>query len=302
MDKKNTEKSWDKKRLFIESIIAILCAMIGIVFGKTSSTYFYNGTRITQIDLNNIMLENSDLKTQNDKLEIDNKDLSLQIKQLTSSIEEYKLANKELNDNNKLVEEQLSDSPIIEYQNLKLSIDGEERKINENKSSVLINGNQYYSQDFVNNLLPDDKVISIKDNTIYIGKIIKDKCNLVDQQIIDKTYDAEIWSDVKDTYGNLHSRAIVFEYYNDNITFNSNREYTNLKFKIAVVAGNKGGARIQIETEQGVIFTSETITSVTEPVEIDIPINNALQITIKNLSSGSHEYVMLTEAVLYNVE
>ena len=37
---KSDKNSWDKKRLVIESIVAILCVLIGNVWGKNSSTYY----------------------------------------------------------------------------------------------------------------------------------------------------------------------------------------------------------------------------------------------------------------------
>ncbi|MDE6945718.1 MAG: NPCBM/NEW2 domain-containing protein, partial [Anaeroplasmataceae bacterium] len=87
----------------------------------------------------------------------------------------------------------------------------------------------------------------------------------------------------------------------NSITFNANKGYSKLKCTIAVLDGQKGGGIIQIESEQGVLYTSEEITSTTEPIELDISINQASRITIKQLS-GRWSYNMVTDAILYNEE
>ena len=130
---------------------------------------------------------------------------------------------------------------------------------------------------------------------------VREEMGVSDRQVIDKSYNVTIEANVKDTYGNTHNKAVVLGYKGNSITFNANREYLNLKFTLAVLDKEAGGSAIQIETEQGIIFTSEEITSTTEPVKIDIPINQASKITIRNLAD-SWNYVIVTDAVLYNEE
>ena len=111
--------------------------------------------------------------------------------------------------------------PSIEFQNLGLSIDGEEKNINQDKSSVYINGNQYYSKEFVDNLLPNDKVATVKDGMFYVGKIVKEKTNLLDMPIIENEYYSYFYDSMKDTYGNTYSKVLMFEYSNNFTTFNA---------------------------------------------------------------------------------
>ena len=118
--------------------------------------------------------------------------------------------------------------------------------------------------------------------------------------MVDKS-DASIETNVKDTYGTIHNKAVIFALSENSITFNANKGYSKLKCTIAVLDGQKGGGIIQIESEQGVLYTSEEITSTTEPIELDISINQASRITIKQLS-GRWSYNMVTDAVLYNEE
>lgn len=298
------KNSWDKKRLAIESFVAILCAVLGIIFGKVTSTYYYNGQKISESELNDIMSENSDFKAQNESLKTDKAELSSQISQLTADIQKCEKDNEELTKVNESLNEQIIGNPVIENRSLGLSIDGEERLINKDEASLLVNGRQYYSKEIVDNLLPDNKNAVEKNDMLYVGKIIKEKVNLLDQQIIDISQHASIQENIKDTYGNIHTKAVVFALGDDNISINANREYSNLKFKMAVVDSKKGGGIIQIESEQGVLFISDNITSTVEPIEFDIPINQASKISIQILDSDKYKspYLMITDAILYNAE
>ena len=78
------------------------------------------------------------------------------------------------------------DNTQAEFKKLGLTINGRERAIDKEKSSILINGQQYFSQEIVENLLPDNTIITIKDDMIYVGKVVKEKKNLLEQPIIDK--------------------------------------------------------------------------------------------------------------------
>ena len=48
-----------------------------------------------------------------------------------------------------------------------------------------LNGREYYSKELAENFLDETQSITIKDNTIFIGKVIADKANLVDQRVMD---------------------------------------------------------------------------------------------------------------------
>lgn len=282
MNVKSENNIWDKKRLLIESIIAIACALIGAFFGKASNTYYYNDERITKEEMISVMKENENLN---------------------SRIEELNSEKDDLEEKNESLITQLDDIPTVEFQNIGLSIDGVEQMINTDKSSVLINGNQYYSQEFVDNLLPEDKQITTKDDIFYIGKIVKEKSDLLEKPIVEKINGASIEENITDTYGNIYSKALRLFRVSASTTFNVNRDYSRLKCKICMEQGIKSSGIVQISTEQGIIYTSEELTNITEPYEIDLPINQASIITFSGLGKSSNEYhALVAEAVLYNEE
>ncbi len=285
----------------------ILAAIIGAIWGRN------NVNIIVQQDGKEITLDNNGVKvmaSENEDLKIKITDYEAQIENLKDEKESLRIEKESLEENNTELESELTaakgtldEIPIVEFKNYGLSIEGEEKTINKDKSYVSINGRKYFSQDFVDNLLPDNKSAIEKDDMIYVGKIVKEKSNLFDRQMIDRTDVScvNVETNVKDTYGNMHDKAVVISLSNNSITFNANREYSKLKCIISVLDGKNGGGIIQIESEQGVLYTSQEILSTTEPVMVDIPINHASTITIKQIS-GRWNYNMVADAVLYNEE
>lgn len=294
-------------------IVNIIIAILGLIGTIGGAVWGRNNVNIiVQQDGKEITLDNNGVKvmvSENEDLKIKITDYEAQIENLKDEKESLKTEKESLEKNNTELKSELNaakgtldEVPIVEFKNYGLSIEGEEKTINKDRSFASINGRGYFSQDFVDNLLPDNKSAIEKDDMIYVGRIIKEKANLLDMQIIDQTNDAKIETNIKDTYGNIHSKALVLEYRNNSVTFNSNRNYSNLKFKMGVVDKEKGGGILQIESEQGIIFTSDKITSTTEPTEFDIPINQVSRITIKVLGDDNRQFIMFTDAVLYNVE
>lgn len=272
-------------------IATITAAIIGVMWGKENVSVTVN------IDGKSVTLKNDDIQ----EIANNNEELKNNASDYEKQINNLKETNENLLGKLGIANGKLDDVPTIQYQDCGLSIDGEEKIINTDKSLVLINGRRYYSKDFVDNLLPDNKSAMEKDNMLYIGKIVKEKSNLFDRQMINKSKNVEVKKNARDTYGNFYNKAVIVGREINSITFNANREYSNLKFTLAVLEEEKGGSSIQIETEQGIIFTSEKITSTTEPTQIDIPINQALKITIKNLAKDWN-YVIVADAILYNEE
>lgn len=266
-------------------------AIIGAKWGKE------NVTVIVQLDGKNVVLNDEEIQEMANK----NEQLNNEISGYKEEIEKLKGESEELATKLGDANGELDDVPAMEYRNFGLSIDGEEIPVNKDKSSVLINGRQYYSKDFVDNLLPSGKTAIEKDDILYIGKVVKEKSNLFDRQLINKGDYIEILENSKDTYGNIHNKAVVFELSECSISFNANREYSKLKCVLSVLDEKQGGGIIQIESEQGILYTSEEILSTTEPVEIDIPINYASSITIRQIGDG-WTYNIVTDAVLYNEE
>lgn len=270
----------------------IAAAIIGAVWGKS------NVTVVVPMGGKNIVLNDEDVK----KMANENEQLSNEISGYKEEIETLKVQSEELAEKLGAANGELSDVPAIEYRNIGLSIDGEEKKVNKDRSSVSINGRKYYSKDFVDNLLPSNKEAIEKDDMLYVGKVIKEKSNLFDRQLIDIGNHVGVSENVKDTYGNIYNSVVVFGWGDCSITFNANREYSNLKCTLAVQDGESGGGIIQIESEEGTLYTSEEIYNTTEPIAIDIPINQASSITIKQISGGYWSNNMVADAVLYNEE
>ncbi len=286
----------DNKTSIIVAVIGLIgiiaAAVIGAKWGKD------NFNIVVKIDGKDVILKDEDVE----KMASENESLRKEILENEKKVENLQRESKDLEEKLGVANGELDDVPVIEFQNYGLSIDGEEKIINKDKSCVAINGRQYYSQDFIDNLLPENKNATKKDDIIYIGRIIKEKTNLFKRQIIDNTSDAYISEDVKDTYGNLHSESLIFKHTGNSITFNANREYSNLKCTLAVEDGCSGGGVIQIETDEGIVFTSEELLNSTEPFKIDVPINQASTITIKSIGDCTWSYLMVADGVLYNEE
>lgn len=244
----------------IGAVGTIAGTVIGVIWGKN------NMNVIVQIDGKNIVLQDSDVQ-----------DMASENEELKETISEYEIQISDLEDESKnlmeklgVVSGELDDAPAIEFQDLGLSIDGEEQDVNRNKSYVSINGRDYYSGDFVDGLIPDNMSMINKDGVLYIGKIVKEKSNLMDKPMVDKSSDVFVYENMADTYGNVYSKAICFYYNGRYIVFNANREYDKLKCVISMNEGSRGEGMIQIEADDSVVYTSPSVTSQTEPFEIDI--------------------------------
>lgn len=272
-------------------VATIIAAIIGVKWGKE------NITVIVQIDGKNVVLDDSEVQEiaeENEKLKNTIEECENKINSLES--ERSELA-KKLGDANG----ELDGIPSIEFQNLGLSIDGVEKAINKDKSSVFINGIQYYSKEFVDNLLPEDKVSTLKDGILYVGKIVKEKSNLFDLPVIEDNKYVYFYDSMKDTYGNTYGKSILFDLNGCFITYSTGRAYSYFKCDAAMREGHNGECSLQILADGEIIYTSEIITNMTEPFPIDIPINGASRISIGTVGTGGGN-VFISNAVLYNQE
>lgn len=215
----------------------IIAAVIGVIWGKS------NMNVVVQIDGKNIVLQDSDVQ----EMASENEELKKTIEVYEMQISDLENESKNLMEKLGVVSGELDDAPAIEFQDLGLSIDGEEQAVNKNKSYVSINGRDYYSGDFVDGLIPDNMSMINRDGTLYIGKIVKEKSNLLDKPMVDKGFDVFIYENVADTYGNVYSKAVCFYYNGRYIVFNANREYDKLKCVISMNEGSRGEGIIQIE-------------------------------------------------------
>lgn len=146
----------------------------------TNNTNNANNTNnlkvIVQVQGKNVELTEEEAQ----KMANENENLKDDINRYETEIIKYKSDIQEYED---LIDD---DNTQAEFKKLGLTINGRERAIDKEKSSILINGQQYFSQEIVENLLPDNTIITIKDDMIYVGKVVKEKKNLLEQPIIDK--------------------------------------------------------------------------------------------------------------------
>lgn len=217
--------------------------------------------------------------------------------------------NKYLKEENDNLQKQIDDlnikqnnTPIIEYKDLGLSINGEDISINKSNSMVTINGMEYVSKEIMDKLISEDQNITITDDTIFIGKVIADKEKLSDQYIMDSLR-CQIEDNATDSYGDLHNDCIVLSsglYGSSEIQFNVNNNFNMLMGTLFVYEGaSKGDSTVvTIKADDEVIYTTN-LESDTVPIPIDLPINNCSTITI---SKNGDDYFacVLSNAILYN--
>lgn len=280
----------------IGAIATIASAFIGIKWGKN------NVIINVQQDGKNIILDDAGVQSlvdENEKLKNAQDDYEKQIVEYKRQIAELKSDSADLTKKLNAVTGELEEKPVLELKNCGLSVNGDEKVINKENSYVAINGREYFSKEFINNLLPENATLVMKNEMLYVGKVVKSKANLLDVQIIENNY-TEIEDAITDTYGNSYSKILYFRYGDRGIRFKTGREYSHFKCIIAKEEGTYSSGRIQIETDDGdVVYTSPEIEAMTEPIEVDIPINQATSLLIKSIGNGEMK-LFVANAVLYN--
>lgn len=252
-----------------------------------------------KVDLNEFKTANTQLLEENNSLRLKNESLELkddEINALTQQLNSYKSENEN-------IKKQLNDFPVIEFKDLGFSVNGEDKNITKSKSMVLVNGNQYFSKDFLTSLVSPKDFLSIKDDILYVGKIIKDKELLVNQWVMDSK-NCKVVDTVTDSYGHTYSNALLFSTQNAEITYSLNEDFSMLKGTIAIESDasvNLTGV-FQILADDVLVYPPLELRKVTEPVEIDIPINNAKLLTIKYTHSGIQHSIrcIFTNVTVYN--
>lgn len=299
--RKTDDNKWDKKRLIIESFVAILCVIIGNIWGKSSTTNYYNGQKITETELNAIMEENAEYKSSNDELKKNNEILTVKLESVTKDNDNYKKINQEFSEENKSMKEKIESYPALEFKNIGLVIDGEEQTINKNQSIIIANGIQYFSGDFIDSLVGENKSVSIKDDTMYIGKIIAEQTQLSKQWVITKS-NVDVGRSVVDSFGNNYTDAFVFYNRNNNIKIKLDKKYAMLKAKVSIKensSSNKKGY-IEILADDVSVYKSGELNLMTQVFDIDIPINNANVLTINYNADSDNVDCIISNAFVYN--
>ena len=192
------------------------------------------------------------------------------------------------------------DMPDINFNNLSLFIDAQDIPINKNNSMVTIDGRDYFSREIVESLIPDDQNFTIKDDTLFIGKVIAEKASLLDQWVTD-SFSCDYEEAINDSLGNTCTKTLVLWMRGGNITYNLNRRYSNLKFKLS--SYNEGDKNIcgviTIKADEEIIYTSPTINIYTEMIDVDIPINNCNTLTITGATKDFFRCI-ISDPIVYN--
>lgn len=264
---------------------------------------------VTINDIENFMQNYVQLQSDYDTL---NQQKDTLVEQNTQYYNDLTNANKtieELNSglNNEIdnLKYQLNSAPVLNFRNLALSIDIDDIPINSNNSMVSIDGRDYFSREIVENLIPDDKNLTIKDGTIFIGTVVADKANLFNQRVFEQS-GIDIIDTITDSYGNNYSNVLCIKsyyYHTRYITYYTSGNFSYLRLSVAIrdnADANSTGI-LTIKADDKVIYTSETLDKKTKKFDIlDLAINNCEFISIEYTSSSSSIDCIISNAILYN--
>ncbi len=308
-------------KAIIEGIVAVVVAAIGIFAGikieeRNTQTQInevigdvinINGDE-NDITINDIetLIQNY-LQLQSDYTSLNQQNNSL-VAQNTKYFDDLTEANNKINElnagYNKEIEDlktKLASMPIVDYKSLALCIDVEDIPINPNNSMVTIDGRDYFSREIVENLVPENRNLTIKDNTIFIGRVVAEKANLFDKHMNSNSHSS--FSNVEtDSFGNTHSNVLYFDaYYNHNAIFVLNENYSFFKFTISISDKADSGKQgvIIIKSDDEVIYTSKSLNKQTKPFTEEININNCSLLTIE-YTSDQYCQCIISDAVVYN--
>lgn len=174
-----------------------------------------------------------------------------------------------------------------------MCIDGEQIHIDSNNSVVDINGREYWSKEIATKFLSDTQSYIVKDNTLYIGKIIADQTDLFSLFVNSKNNGVLEGGIVKDSFNKSHSNVFINNGYNSSVKFVLDRKYSKLKITPAIREGCRDTATAT--------FTIKAIHVKTETYQqSDIPINKCNLLTIECSCDSSDWNLILYDAVVYN--
>ncbi len=290
------EKNGKKRRIFVELLIAGLSVAAGVLGGSfAQNKYIESQVANVTGDGNTVTINNVDDLVENfNKLMKENETLKEQN-------EDYYTDYKEAKETIESLEVQLGDSPSIELKDLSLCVDGEDKNINKNQSYAVINGTDYFSEDFLNSIISENTAITIKDDVMYLGKVVADREKLFSQRIVDEG-GASMVDNATDSYGNTHVNVLSLEYGND-IVFSLNEKYSLLKLKIAIdeSSDSNGQCTLTVLADGQEVWTSPKLNKISTK-ELDYPdlkINNCSRLEIK-CSGDWRVYPLVYDAEVYN--
>lgn len=219
--------------------------------------------------------------------------------------DEYKQLEEENNNLRNQIDELESnniDIPTIEYKDLGLSINGEDIPINKSKSMIIVDGKEYVSKEVVDSLIPENQNVTINDDIMYVGKVVSDKENLSTQWIVDQSSNLNFQDNLKDSYGNSHSNALLFDGYDGAIIYNLNSNYSLLKCQISISEnyGINDNATVIIKADDEVVYSIDLTKKSMPIIEENIPINNCMLLTFEFESSFGRDSCIISDAIVYN--
>lgn len=227
--------------------------------------------------------------------------------ELKNKINQLESQNAELQKQVEVAQSQLQNIPIINYANIGLQINGDEIPVNSSNSMITVDEKQYLSRDFLNGILGENEQITIKDDKLYIGKIVKEKANVFDkkdQWIISN--DRVGFGNDTDSYNNINSNAFIFSCSKSNIILNLDNNYAYIKFDVATSKNINGDnmEQIIVKADDNVVYTSESFNYLSKPFSVDgIFIDNCSLLTIEcNVSDfgRGNQTAILSNVVVYN--
>lgn len=291
------------KAALITGVATIIAGFIGgMGYGKSSEqkniqneihTAMGNVVNITGNDNEVTINSIKDLVDEYQRLQSQNQSL---LEQNTKYFSDLSEANYQVN----TLQSKTNDMPEIKFNNLSLLIDTQDIPINKNNSMVTIDGRDYFSREIVESLIPDDQNFTIKDDTLFIGKVIAEKANLYEQWVVD-SFDCDYEDAINDSLGSTCINSLVMWTNGVHVTFNLNKNYSRLKFKLSSYNENKNNVNgfILIKADEEIVYTSPVLNIYTEKIDVDIPINNCATLTIIGQGKDYFRCIM-SEAIVYN--
>lgn len=295
-------------------VATILAAIIGVKFGEDKEQKNFqnkfievmgdavnvigDGNEVTINDIKELVENYQELQAKNDLLNAQNEKYFTELTETNEELEEYR---SQSDSKVKELENQLSSIPEFEFKNIGLSINGEYMPISSADSSIVVNNKPYYSYDFIKNLVDTDTSIVIKDDTMYIGKIVKEKLALYDNRIIGKEY-IQFENIVEDSHEIKHTDAIKLTN-KAYVTYDLKKEYAffSCNFSILKNLVKDGTATITIKADGEEVYKTPAISKYDDALDIeDISINNCSQLTIECATEGVITGI-LSDIKVYNL-
>ena len=281
---------------------------IGIC-SKESLNLVSLGNDITINDIENLMQNYTQLQSDIDSL---NQQKDALVEQNTQYYNDLINANKIIEELNSglnceicNLKSQLDSTPVLNYRNLALSIDVDDIPINTNNSMVTIDGRDYLSREILESIVPDEKSITIKDDTIFVGQVVADRTNLFDFRPMDQN-NIYMIDAITDSYGNNYSHVLYTHTSRSGskfIIYPLDRKFSLMKITVAIRdnADLNSTGILTIKADDNIVYTSNSLYKKMETfTEKDIPINNCNLLTIEYAPSSFHIDCIISNAEVYN--